>query len=246
MGHSPSLQDTINKSEDAKKAVQQAVANAVTALKNDKVAAETYINSNSKGIVKVVSEIFASYSKFSDEYNLKGVDASVDAITKTATDYFGQAHKDDKDIIPFVEDLGGLVKTTLALAATSSSTSTSVSYVFNQFRSGLDNYATYYACNSMTVSAQNVWGNKDIIVVANAYILAQVQPDPEIERVESLQNALDDLEKAENRYNDALANVTSEAQFESLSFYKDIIEQLKANVQSLMKQAIANRLKGET
>ena len=87
MGHSPSLQDTINKSEDAKKAVQQAVANAVTALKNDKVAAETYINSNSKGIVKVVSEIFASYSKFSDEYNLKGVDASVDAITKTATDY---------------------------------------------------------------------------------------------------------------------------------------------------------------
>jgi prefoldin subunit 5 len=76
--------------------------------------------------------------------------------------------------------------------------------------------------------------------------LAQVQPDPEIERVESLQNALDDLEKAENRYNDALANVTSEAQFESLSFYKDIIEQLKANVQSLMKQAIANRLKGET
>jgi hypothetical protein len=98
----------------------------------------------------------------------------------------------------------------------------------------------------MTVSAQNVWGNKDIIVVANAYILAQVQPDPEIERVESLQNALDDLEKAENRYNDALANVTSEAQFESLSFYKDIIEQLKANVQSLMKQAIANRLKGET
>ena len=88
--------------------------------------------------------------------------------------------------------------------------------------------------------------SKDIIVVANAYILAQVQPDPEIERVESLQNALDDLEKAENRYNDALANVTSEAQFESLSFYKDIIEQLKANVQSLMKQAIANRLKGET
>jgi hypothetical protein len=94
MGHSPSLQDTINKSEDAKKAVNDAVANAVTALKNDEGAARTYINSNSKGIITVVSDNFASYSKFSDEYDLKGVDSSVDAIIKTATDYFGQAHKE--------------------------------------------------------------------------------------------------------------------------------------------------------
>jgi glyoxylate carboligase len=97
----------------------------------------------------------------------------------------------------------------------------------------------------MTVKAQNVWGDKDIIVVSNAYILALVNSDEAIDRAESLQQAYDNLENANNNYGDAILKATTEKELKALSIYKDKIALLQDQIKTLMQKNIANELKGE-
>lgn len=80
------------------------------------------------------------------------------------------------------------------------------------------NYAVYYACNSMTVDAENAWGNKEITVVSNMYMFAEVEPNPEVTYAKILQEDLDALDKVNQQYDDAIVAANSQQELDALTF----------------------------
>ncbi|WP_341665385.1 hypothetical protein [Vibrio sp.] len=230
MCHGPSLESTIQKSEDAKKAVNEAVAKAQAALKNTEELAKQYIQSHTKGIIEVESVNNQSYSKFSDEFNLDALDNVVDGIIKVAQDYL-TSEEDPKKAAEMAGDIGSVIKSTLALAATSSSTTEKLQVVFNHIVADDKNYAVYYACNSMTVDAENAWGSKEITVVSNMYMFAEVEPNPEVTYAKILQEDLDALDKVNQQYDDAIVAANSQQELDALTFRQKKISILKEKIE---------------
>ncbi|WP_038177306.1 MULTISPECIES: hypothetical protein [Vibrio] len=230
MCHGPSLESAIQKSEEAKKAVNEAVAKAQAALKNTEETAKEYIQSHTKGILEVESVNNQSYSKFSDEFNLDALDDVVDGIVKVAQDYL-TSDEDPTKAAGMAADIGSVIKSTLALAATSSSTTEKLQVVFNHIVTDDKNYAVYYACNSMTVNAENAWGNKEITVVSNMYMFAEVEPNPEVTYAKILQEDLDALDKVNKQYDDAIVSANCEAELDALTFRQNKISILKEKIE---------------
>lgn len=133
-------------------------------------------------------------------------------------------------------DIGSVVKSTLALAATSSSTSQDLQIVFNHVVANDENYAVYFACNSMTVKAENAWGNKEITVVSNMYYFAKVEPNPEVTYVKILQEDLDTLDKLNQQYDDAIVAANSQAELDVLSFNQKKMDIIQTKIEKDLKE----------
>lgn len=238
MGHGPSLKKAIGDNEEAREAVEKAIQEAEKRLNNTRDEAIAFINKNTNGIIKngVLASNPNTYSKFSETYSLNALDGIIDGAIKFAKDYLDPGKVETK-AAEMAGDIGSVVKSTLALFATSSSANQKLQVVFNQFRSGNDNYAIYYACNSMAVKAKNAWGSKEIMVVTNMYVFAQVNPNPDITHQEVIQADLDAIRAANIEYDNAIVAAKSEKELDALEF-----EQKKIN---MLKKKLENDLKNE-
>jgi hypothetical protein len=230
MGHGPSIKNTVEKSEEAKDAVNAAVKKAAAALKNTEKMAHDYINKHTKGIIQDQFTNNKSYSKFSDEFSLKALDIVVDGFIKVAQDYLSP-DKNPTKASKMAGDIGSVVKSTLALAAMSSSTDSNLQVIFNHIIAGDENYAMYYACNSMTVKAENAWGNKEITVVSNMYLFTKVKPDPEVTHAKILQENLDTLVTLNEQYDKAIIVAKSQKELDGLTFNQNKIQKLQQSIQ---------------
>jgi hypothetical protein len=227
MGHGPSLQETINRSDEARRAVEASVKEADEALKNTELKAEDYINSNTKGIIQRLNTNFASYTKYASEYSLDVLTGVVDAAVKTAQSAIklnAEPGPKTEGAIELAEDVGTLITATLALFASSESTTQNLQRVFSYILADDMNYAVYYATNLMSVKAKNAWGDKEITVITNAYMMAVVQPNPDITEAKVYQQNLDTVVILNKQFNEALINAKTPEQFEDAKF---ILEKLK-------------------
>lgn len=250
MGHGPSLQETINRSDAARKAVEASVASAEAALDNTEQRASEYINSHTKGIIQQVNINFASYTKYSSEYSLDVLTGVVDAAVKTAQSAIklnAEPGPKTDSAVELAEDVGTLITATLALFASSETTTQSLQKVFSYILAGDVNYAVYYATNSMDVKAENAWGSKQITVITNAYMMAIVKPNPDITEAKVYQDNLDTVVILNKQFNQALINATTPEEFEAAQF---ILEKLKVARERLeekhmvaLKSALMARLK---
>jgi len=134
-------------------------------------------------------------------------------------------------------DTGEIVKGILSLFASSSTTNKDINQIFTQFRKGEDNFAIYYASNSGTIAAKNAWGNKELIVITNIYIFAQVNPDEAITQAEARQHILDNLKKAEE--------ILSDKEVESITNtdLSDTMQRAQKAIDELKKQYAADGAK---
>lgn len=235
MCHGPSLESAVEKNEEAKAAVNAAVKKAEEALNNTENMARDYITSHTKGIIEIEFTNNKSYSKFSDEFSLNALDSVVDGLVKVAQDYL-DIDKEPTKASEMAGDIGSVVKSTLALAATSSSTSQDLQVIFNHVVSNDENYAMYYACNSMTVDAQNAWGNKEITVVSNMYFFAKVEPNPEVTYAKILQEDLDTLSLLNEQYDKAIVAAMSQGELDGLTFNQNKIGTLQGKIQKDLKE----------
>ena len=229
----PNIEDALKDNQAAIDAVTKASDSAAASLKNDVESGKTYINSNTKGIVQVLDSNSLWYSKFSEDFSLEALDGIIDSTVKVAVDAIKlEAGDDSPDVAEqSAEDIGALVKGVLSLAASSSSTEENLQVTFSYIIAGDNNFAVYYAYNSITVDAQNVWGSKDITVIANTYVVAQVNPNPDITRAQMLQKDLDTLKKLNDAYDDALLAATCQAQVDALEFRQQEMEKLEQKIQ---------------
>ena len=239
MCHGPDLNAVVENSVTAKNAVDIAVANAEAELKNTNAKAVAYINNHTKGIVETEFTNDKSYSKFSEEFSLDALDDVIDGVIKVAQDYL-ELDENPTAASEMAGDIGSVVKSTLALAATSSSTEQNLQVVFNHIISNDENYAMYYACNSMTVKGENAWGNKEITVVSNMYLFTKVKPNPEVTYAKILQEDLDTLDKLNEQYDQAVVNANSEKELNGLSFNQKKIELLRKKIAKDLENHGAN------
>ncbi|WP_147296654.1 hypothetical protein [Flagellimonas nanhaiensis] len=221
MGHGPKLGNAIKDNTAARNAVNAAVKQAEAELKNTEAKAKAFINSHTKGIVDIKASNANSYSKFSEEYSLKVLDTIVDGIVDGAKTYLDPTNEATK-AAKLAEDAGTIVKGILALFSTSSSVNENVQVTFNQIQAADGtNWAVYYACSSMSVKAENAWGNKDIIVVSNMYLLATVKPNPEATYEKMLQQDLDTLLTLNEQFDKAIIDARTEGDLDNLKFYQE-------------------------
>lgn len=226
MGKGPNLKKAMATSADAEKDVNDSIKQAEKELENTEAKATDYINKHTKGIIEIAASNNESHSKFSDEYSLEMLDKVVDGISKTAQNLVAPKDNSTK-AIEAIGDVGEVVKSTLALFSTSSSTNKEVQVIFTHIISGDENFAVYFACNSMSAKGKNSFGNKEITVVANMYILARVNPNKEITRAKILQHDLDTLEQLNIQFDDALLKATTEKDLQGLKLAQDKINLLK-------------------
>ncbi len=179
------------------------------------------------------------YSKFSDDFNLDALDKIIDNTVSIVADAIKlNAGSDNPDLAASTaQDVGSLVKGVLGLAASSSSTEENLQVTFSYIVAGENNFAVYYAFNSATVAAQNVWGNKDITVIANTYVAALVNPNPAITYAQMLQKDLDTLRKLNDLYDDALVAATNQAQVDALTFRQGEIQKLQDKIKQQLTSA---------
>ncbi len=238
MGHGPSLSEAIKDKQKAEDAVNQAVAKATAGLKNTETQAVAYINSHTPGIIETGTSTYNSYSKFSEDYSLGVLDGIINGLVKTATDYVNPLNEATK-VADMMKDIGGVMESVLALFAASSNTTSTLQITFNHILSGDKNYAVYYAANSTIVHASNVWGNKEITVVANAFLLAQVKVNPEVTYAKIYQEDLDTLDTLNQQYDAAIVAAQNEQQLDHLSFYQNKINLLKTKIQGDLTTELA-------
>ena len=202
---SPNIQSALKDNQAAIDAVNAACNSTFATLGNNEDKAKAYINANTKGIVQNLGQDSLWYSKFSEDFNLSALDGVIDKTVNLVVDAIkAQAGEDSPDLAEqSAQDVGSLVKGVLALAASSSSTDENLQVTFSYIIAGDNNFAVYYAYNSATVAAQNVWGSKNITVILNTYVVVMVKPDPEITRSQMLQKDLDTLRKLNDKYDDA-------------------------------------------
>jgi hypothetical protein len=229
----PSITSSLGDNQDAIDAVNKACDSTFATMANDTKKGEDYINTNTKGIVQTVAKNSLWYSKFSEDFNLSALDTIIDSTVKTVVDAIKlSAGSDNPDLAAqTAQDVGSLVKGVLGLAASSSSTEENLQVTFSYIIAGDNNFAVYYAFNSATVAAENVWGNKDITVISNTYVAALVKPNPDITRAQVLQKDLDTLKKLNDLYDDALVNATSQEQVDALNFRQAEITKLQDKIQ---------------
>jgi hypothetical protein len=229
----PNIESALKDNADAIAAVHKACDEATASLQNDETKGTAYINQHTKGITQILKSNTLWYSKFSEDFSLDALDGIIDSTVKLAVDAIKlEAGDDNPDVAAqSAEDIGALVKGVLALAASSSSTEENLQVTFSYLIAGDNNFAVYYAYNSTTVDAQNIWGNKDIKVVANTYIVAQVQPNPDITRGQMLQKDLDTLKKLNDKYDNALVDAENEHQVKQLDFRQKEINKLLKKIE---------------
>lgn len=205
MGHGPSLRDAIKAKADAEKALQEEITRVRATMKNSESEALEYINGHTNGVIisdkTKVSEIMFSnndsYSKFKEEYSLKALDGVIDGVINTAKDGMEVAATEGdnpKAVLGLITSIGGLIKSSIALASSSSTTTTKLAVTFSQFNVGDKDFAVYNAVNSGEVKADNAWGDKEITLVAQTTIIARVNPDPNLTYADMLQDDLNALE----------------------------------------------------
>jgi hypothetical protein len=205
MGHGPSLQDAIKAKAAAEKALEAEINRVRLTMENSENQALQYINDHTNGVIisdktkkpEITFTNDNSYSKFKQEYSLKALDVVIDGVIDTAKDSMKVAatEGDDPDaVIGLIGSIGGLIKSSLALASSSSTTTTKLTVTFSQFSVGDKNFAVYNAVNSGEVKADNAWGNKEITLVAQTTIIARVNPDPNLTYADMLQDDLNALE----------------------------------------------------
>jgi len=236
MGHGPSLKKAIKDNNNAIQEVNEAIAKAEKSLQNTEQKAIDYINNHTKGIIDsgVIASNPNTYSKFSQTYSLSVLDGIIDGAIKFAEDYLDPGKVETK-AAKMAGDVGEVVKSTLALFATSSSSNEKLQVVFNQFRSGNNNYAIYYACNSMSVKAKNAFGSKEIMVVTNMYLFAQVKPNPDITHQEVIQADLDAIAAANVGYDNAIVAAKSQKELDALTFEQNKIKLLQKKLKNDLK-----------
>ncbi|WP_138433981.1 hypothetical protein [Winogradskyella algicola] len=236
MGHGPNLKKAIKDNNNAIQAVNEAIAKAEKSLQNTEDKAIAYINKHTKGIIDngIIASNPNTYSKFSETYSLDILDGIIDGAIKFAEDYLDPGKTETK-AAQMAGDVGQVVKSTLALFATSSSSNEKLQVVFNQFRSGNNNYAIYYACNSMSVKADNAWGSKEIMVVTNMYVFAQVKPNPDITHQQVIQADLDAIAQANISYDNAIVAAKSQKELDALTFEQKKINLLKTKLENDLK-----------
>ena len=229
----PNIESALKDNADAIAAVKKACDAAAAALQNDEAKGEAYINQHTKGIIQVLKSNNLWYSKFSEDFSLEALDGIIDSTVKLVVDAIKlEAGDDNPDLAAqSAEDIGSLVKGVLALAASSSSTEENLQVTFSYLIAGDNNFAVYYAYNSTTVDAQNVWGSKDIKVVANTYIVAQVQPNPDITRGQMLQKDLDTLRRLNDKYDNALVDAKNQDESDQLDFRQKQIKKLLKKIE---------------
>jgi len=232
----PNITTALKDNKDAIDAVNKACEAAAATLMNSVDLGETYINNNTKGIVQTLRSNSLWYSKFSEDFSLQALDKIIDDTVNLAVDAIkAEAGNDSPDLAAkAAQDIGALVKGVLSLAACSSSTEQNLQVTFSYIVAGKNNFAVYYAYNSTTVDAKNVWGSKDINVIANTYIVAQVNPNPDITRAQILQKDLDTLYALNDKYDDALVAATSQDQVDALDFRQKAIAALQAKIKAEM------------
>jgi hypothetical protein len=229
---SPNIETALKDNAAAIAAVKKASEAAEASLKNTVEQGKAYINANTKGIIQVTDSNSLYYSKFSEDFSLEALDGIIDSTVKIiAVAIKAEAGDDNPDLaVEAANDVGALVKGVLALAASSSSTETNVQVTFSYIIAGENNFAVYYAYNSTSVDAQNVWGSKDITVIANTYVVAQVTPNPDITRAQMLQKDLDTLKKLNDLFDNSLIAATSQEQVDALNFRQNEMNTLSAKI----------------
>lgn len=235
----PNIKSSLSDNQEAINAVNDACNSTFHTLANNEQKGEDYINSNTKGIIQTLDADSNWYSKFSDDFNLDALDKTIDVTVNAVVDQIkANAGADNPDLaVSTAKDVGSLVKGVLALAASSSSTEENLQVTFSYIVAGENNYAVYYAFNSATVAAQKVWGNKDIIVIANTFVAALVNPNPDITYAQMLQKDLDTLRKLNDLYDDALVGATSQAQVDALAFRQEEIQKLQDKISQKLTSA---------
>lgn len=213
MGHGPSLTTAIQDKSVDEDALETEIAKVRKTLANTEELAISYINDHTDGIViakdsgkpEILFTNNDSYIKYSEDYKLDSLDGVIDGIIDTAKDSMKVAATDGIDpkaVLDLVGSIGELIKSSLALAASSSTTSTKLTVTFSQFSVGDKDYAAYNAVNSGVVKANNAWGNKEITLVAQITVLARVKADANLTKEDMLQddlNTLEELVKARNK-----------------------------------------------
>lgn len=238
---SPNIEDSLRDNKKALDAVKAAIKEAASELKNNVAQGEAYLAANTKGIVQKFNNDATWYSKFSEDFKLDALDKIIDGIVDTATDAMKAELSEETDpelLEKTAKDVGSLIKGTLALAATSSSTEENIEVSFSYMVIDVENFAVYIGYNSASVDAQNVWGGKDVTVVAITYIVAQVNPNPDITRAKMLQKDLNTVEKINAKYDDALVNAKSQAQVDALDFYQKEIKKLWKKIKEELEEEL--------
>ena len=256
MGHGPSLQKEIKAKADAEKALEAEIKRVRATMKNDEAEALAYINKHTNGVVKSKDTgepetMFSnnqSYSKFKQEYSLKALDTVIDGVIDTAKDGMKVAatEGDDPDaVLDLVGSIGGLIKSSLALASSSSTTTTKLSVTFSQFSIGDKNFAVYNAVNSGEVKADNAWGNKEITLVAQTSMVVRVMPDPNLTYADMLQDDLNYLEQFHKSYleeeMDSIKNHTDNK--DDLKMIKGMIEDTEKDIKKYREKLYGDSLK---
>jgi hypothetical protein len=228
----PNILDALHDNQAAIDAVNKACNSTFETLANDTKKGKDYINQNSKGIVQTLGNNSLWYSKFSEDFNLDALDKIIDDTVAIVVDAIKlNAGSDDPELAAqSAKDVGSLVQGVLGLAASSSTTEENLQVTFSYIVSGENNFAVYYAYNSAIVAAQNVWGNKDITVIANTYVVALVSPNPAITRAQMLQKDLNTLKKLNDAYDDALVAAKSQQEVDNLTFRQNAIDQLEDKI----------------
>lgn len=212
MGNGPDLQQAIKDKSVDEQALQAEIDRVRNTMNNTEDMAIDYINSHTDGVIMAADsnspEITfinnQSYTKFSEEYSLAALDAVIDQTIETAKDGMKVAASEGSDpgaVLALVGSIGGLIKSGLALAASSSTTTTKLTVTFSQFNVEDKDYAVYSAVNSGVVKGSDAWGMKDLTLVAQVTIVARVKADPNLTYQEKLQADLNQITELNKLYN---------------------------------------------
>jgi len=220
MCYGPSLQQAINDKSADEQALQAEINRVRNTMDNTEDMAIDYLNNHTNGLIKGQDSgkyeiMFASkesYTKYSEDYSLDALDNVIDKTIDTAKAGMKVAASDGADpaaVLDLVGSIGGLIKVGLALAASSSTTTTKLSVTFSQFSVGDKDFAVYNAVNSGVVKANNAWGNKEITLVAQITMLGRVKADANLTEQEAYQNDLNTLLKLEKARNQEMLDAVT-------------------------------------
>lgn len=255
MGHGPSLKQAILDKKVNAEALESEVKRVQGTMKNTEAQGLAYINNNTDGVIlgadskkpEIVFSNNQAYSKYSEEYSLASLNSVVDGVVDTAQKTMSVIATDGSDpkaITNLMGSIGGLIKAGLALAASSSTTSTDLSVTFSQFtvvsngtssKLGTSStYAMYNAINSAQVAASNAWGNKALTIVNQFTVVAHVKTDPNLTYDKMLATDLAHLLSLEEIY-DALSEKALEDgtdNLASLQFAKQLIADARESIKA--------------
>jgi hypothetical protein len=249
MGHGPSLQKAIKNKASDQKALEAEIARVRDTLNNSETKAIEYIDDHTNGVIRskdkgkpeVVLANSDSYTKYSEEYSLEVLDGVIDGVVAAAKDSMKVAATDGDDpeaVLDLVGSIGGLIKCSLALAASSSTTTTKLTITFSQFSVGDKNYAAYNAVNSGVVKASNAWGNKAITLVAQTTILARVAADENLTEQEMYQDDLNTLKRLVKDRNKEMLEAVEKGinNADALNLVKQFIDEASDNIKNDRKR----------